>query len=116
MGACSKFREDIVLLHIIMEILVGITCKQPVEGIGGTERLIVGELVVETNAYKATLRRVVSIAYIPGINVFTRMLKVIGILTLVMRICKCAKRGTQKDVQSFRAVIKVEPAICFPAA
>ena len=70
MGACSKFREDIVLLHIIMEILVGITCKQPVEGIGGTERLIVGELVVETNAYKATLRRVVSIAYIPGINVF----------------------------------------------
>ena len=56
MGACSKFREDIVLLHIIMEILVGITCKQPVEGIGGTERLIVGELVVETNAYKATLR------------------------------------------------------------
>ena len=54
-GACVEFGVDIILLHMVVVVLVGVAGKQSCESISGSKRLIGGKLVVEAYAHKTVL-------------------------------------------------------------
>ena len=97
-------------------VLVGAVGEHPWESISDSQRLSVRQLVVDSNTHKTSLRRVVTIARIVGMDILTLVLEVIDVLALIVRVAENIGRCVDEEIETTPTVVEVDPSSGVPAA
>ena len=73
-------------------------------------------MVVDSNTHKTSLRRVVTIARIVGMDILTLVLEVIDVLALIVRVAENIGRCVDEEIETTPTVVEVDPSSGVPAA
>lgn len=73
-------------------------------------------MIVDSNTHKTSLRRVVTIARIVGMDILTLVLEVIDVLALIVRVAESIGRCVDEEIETTPTVVEVDPSSGVSAA